>query len=202
MTIKEYRKKFLDHEAKVNTAVAEEQRLAISISKEITGMDRLDRARDLLIAVNILTHERVKDIVETLVTDALQVIFGSDYKFIMNTGIKRNKAEIEFFIQQGDMIRSLDGEMGGGVLDVVSFVLRVVVWSLQQPRTSNVIILDEPGKFISKDKQPLFGQLIKDLSKRLSIQFIIVSHEEELISIADKAYNVKLENNISVVEEI
>ena len=95
-------------------------------------------------------------------------------------------------------------ESGGGAVDVAAFALRIALWKLSQMQTKNVsdtIVMDEPGRFISVDLQPKFGELIKLLSEKLSIQFIIVTHSVILSEKADKVFKVGKKNNISYIED-
>lgn len=93
------------------------------------------------------------------------------------------------FIQNDKEIEPLESS-GYGAVDIAAFALRVVSWSLQFPRTRNVIILDEPLRFLSTDKQEFASRMIKELSQRLGVQFIIVTHEDILTQYADKVFTV------------
>ena len=66
----------------------------------------------------------------------------------------------------------------------------------------NVLILDEPAKNVSRDLQAKTGLIIKELSKKLGIQFIISSHIPEIITGADTVVNVKMVNGISTIESV
>lgn len=78
-----------------------------------------------------------------------------------------------------------------GAVDIAAFALRVVSWSMSYPKLRNVIILDEPMKNLSKDMQEKASMMIKEVSKKLGIQFIIVTHEDTLASYADKTFMVE-----------
>ena len=94
-------------------------------------------------------------------------------------------------------LRRKDDE-GGGLIDVISFALRVVLHSLETPQSRNVLVLDEPlkwtGKLMSKA-----GQMIKEISNRLGLQVILVTHEPELSEIADRSFFVEQVDGISNV---
>ena len=64
------------------------------------------------------------------------------------------------------------------------------------------IILDEPLKDADKRKLIFLGDMIKELTNSLGVQFIMVTHEEQLIAAADRAFRVSQENDISSVEVI
>ena len=69
---------------------------------------------------------------------------------------------------------------GGGVVDVAAFALRLSCYLIMSPRPEPVIILDEPFRFVSKEYQGQVAELLEELSAKLGLQFVIVTHEEEL----------------------
>jgi len=161
-----------------------------------------EEAREVMNIVGTVAQQKTKDVIESLVTQALQSVFGLDYSFEVESRINRNKPETFMYVVIGGKRFLLKDELGGGVVDIVSFALRVILWAMSTPQTSNTIILDEPGKFISKDKLDTFGEMLQKLSKMLSIQFIIVTHENDLIAVADKAFEVVQSRGISKVSEV
>ena len=89
---------------------------------------------------------------------------------------------------------------GGGTVDVAAFALRIASWSMQNPKSNNTIVLDEPLKNLDASLQEKGSIMLKEVSKRLGIQFIIVTHEEVLTSFADKVFPVKIKNLISKIK--
>jgi len=155
-------------------------------------------ARTLMNSVGITAQDSVKTIIEDLVTKALQTVFSDEYSFVVSNEIIRNKPETILKVNKnGHEFMLKDDLEGGGLLDVVSFALRVILWAFEEKKSRNTIVLDEPGKFISEDKIDLFGLMIKELSSSLDIQFIIVTHEGALIESADIGYKVTQEAGIS-----
>ena len=65
-------------------------------------------------------------------------------------------------------------ESGGGVVDLAAFALRLASWSMQAPRSRNCIMLDEPFKHLSKNLHDKASEMIKAVSKKLHVQFIII----------------------------
>ena len=88
---------------------------------------------------------------------------------------------------------------GGGAVDVAAFALRVASWSMQHPRSRATIILDEPMRFLSTDLQPKASEMLKQLSEKLGLQFIIITHEEELADEADKVFEIRQRKGVSEV---
>ena len=161
----------------------------------------LKEAIDVVNIVLSLTQEKVNEFVGDIVTLALQYVHGDDYSFELEQVVERNKASVGFVIYKSDIALAPD-EVGGGVLDVASFGLRLAFWAMNKNRTSSVFLLDEPAKFVSLDKKEGFGKMLEEVSSLLEIQLIIISHDEALIDTADRSFRVVSENKISSVEEI
>jgi ABC-type glutathione transport system ATPase component len=76
----------------------------------------------------------------------------------------------------------------------------MAVWAMAEPRTAPVFLLDEPSKFLSVDLQPKFGQMLRELSDLLGVQFVVVTHSPEVAESADRAYNVDKDGAASAVK--
>ena len=136
-----------------------------------------------------------------MVSNALQAVFEEDYQFIIDFEIKRNKAEAKVSLKiRGEEVDPKDS-CGGGVLDIASFALRVVLYSIQNPKSTNTLILDEGFKFLHGNLENAM-KMVKDLSKKLNIQFIIVSQISEIAECADKVFSVVHNGEHSIVKEI
>jgi DNA repair exonuclease SbcCD ATPase subunit len=172
----------------------------LKTAQELHG--NTEAARDVVNTVLLATQLRVKEYVEDIVTAALVVVYGDRYGFELEYQIKRNQSEATpWVLKMGERVSPKE-EVGGGVCDVCAFAMRLALWSLQTPRPASVFILDEPGRFISVDKQPLFGQMLKMLAEMMGIQIVMVSHADPLIDTADRAWRVTQAADISHVEII
>ncbi len=163
----------------------------------------IEEARDIMSAVAIQSQTKTKEVIEELVSDVLQGVFGPEYTFIIEDVIQRNKPEMNFYVAKDDKKRDLRYEKGGSVCVLVAFALRVILCAITSSDIRKTIILDEPLKDSSKDKLGFLGGVITKVSGMLKIQFIIVTHEEELILCADRAFRVSQPTtDYSIVEQI
>lgn len=163
--------------------------------------ENLLKARIIVAEAGKYTQTYLKDYIEGMVTTALQAVFEEDYQFIIDFDIKRNRPEAKISLKiRGEEVDPCNS-VGGGVLDVASFALRVVLWSIQNPRSSNTIVLDESFKFLHGNLENA-SQLLKKLSKDLGLQFIIVTQLDELSQYADKTFVVKHNGKFSEVLEL
>lgn len=163
--------------------------------------ENLIKARAVVAEAGKYTQTYLKDYIEGMVTTALQAVFEEGYQFIIDFDIKRNRPEAKISLKiRGEEVDPKDS-VGGGVLDVASFALRVVLWSIQNPRSSNTIVLDESFKFLHGNLENA-SQLLKKLSKDLGLQFIIVTQLDELSQYADKTFLVSHNGKYSEVKEL
>lgn len=176
------------------------------LSTEVSLLDQnvkdLTKVQEIFNVVGVLAQAEVKDIIEHLVTDALQFVFGEEYGFVIENQISRNQPESHFYVSKGTQRFSLREELGGGVVDVVSFALRFVCWAIQIDRTEPIMFFDEPLKYVDKERLPLLQHMIKEMTTLLNVQTIMVTHEQGLVDVADTCYLVTQDGSVSSVEKI
>ena len=161
----------------------------------------IEKAQCFLQKVAQDTQSQLKFQIEDIVNLALNTVFPDEYLFKVDFNIFRGKTDAELvFINQktGGKIDPMSA-CGGGVVDVTCFALRLANYSLSND-SDNVLILDEPMKFVSKDLLQRVCDVIKLLSQKLNLQIIMVTHESQFIDISDKIFEVKKNfNGISKV---
>jgi len=145
---------------------------------------------------------QVKGRIEFLVTEAIRSVLRDNYlDFRVNFEVKRNNNECDFVIWDSFNNKELDilNSFGGGLVDAISVALRLILSELYKSKVSGPIILDEVGKFISDDLQEFFGLFLKELSRRLGRQIIMISHKERILESADKIIRIVRVDNESAV---
>lgn len=161
---------------------------------------RHEQAREIIRAVGIKTQQQLQYHISDITSLALEAVFDDPYGLAVEFIQRRNKTECDlYFVRSGEKVDPLSAS-GGGAVDVAAFALRIASWSMNQPRTRNVIILDEPLRFLSADMQERASQMIKELSVKLGLQFIIVTHEPILANYADKTFEVSIHKGITKVQ--
>lgn len=151
----------------------------------------IELARVLIREVGFKTQEQLQYHISDITSLALSAVFEDPYELKVSFVQRRDKMECDLtFTRAGVELDPLNSS-GYGAVDVASLALRVASWSMQRPRRRNTIILDEPLKYLSEDMQVFAGKMIKELSDKLSIQFIIVTHEPLLADFADRTFLVR-----------
>jgi DNA repair exonuclease SbcCD ATPase subunit len=162
-----------------------------------------EKALTIIKEVGRKTQEKLQFHISDITSLALDAVMPEDpYKLTMEFVDRRDKNECDLrFERQGNLMKPLDSS-GVGAIDVASFALRIAAWSIQFPKSRPVIILDEPFKFLDKSKHGRASEMLKELSLKLGLQFIIVTHEEGLTENADRIFKVSNTKRTSKVEQV
>jgi DNA repair exonuclease SbcCD ATPase subunit len=188
--IEKYRDKLNQTKGKVSALKQEADDYTLKEEENRNRMLALEQALVFVQDVAQKTQEQLVLHIQDVVNTALDTCFPDEYEFNLVFEIKRNKTEARLvFMKNGFEIDPMEAS-GGGVVDVASFALRIAAWSLG--KTNNVICLDEPMKFLSRDLQPRAGEILQEISKKLGIQFIMVSHVADIIQSADRVFEISL----------
>jgi DNA repair exonuclease SbcCD ATPase subunit len=136
----------------------------------------LEIARGIAEVLQRDAHTRIAG----LVTRCLSAVFGDEaYEFRIITEQKRNRTEARaVFVRDGEEFDALSS-IGGGVVDVAAFALRVAVILAQDP-VRRLLILDEPMKFVSAEYRPQVRALLETLADELDVQIVLVTHISDL----------------------
>ena len=168
------------------------------LSKLEDDINNLSKARTIIQQAALDTQQHLQVRLSTLVSSALEAVFPDQgLEFRIQFVPKRGRTECSLEVGENGVFNPPMEAHGGGVVDVVSFALRMSFWSMQ--RTRPTIILDEPMKFLSADLVPLAAEMIRGMSDKLGVQVIMVTHIEEFQNIADNVITVKRSGNISCI---
>jgi len=182
MQLKEYR-------TRVDSLLSD-RRLALSlldaaqgdVDKSEADLEAANEALALTQHVAQQIQQQAHSRVATVVTRALQSVFGDEYEFKIEFERKRGKTEANLLLVKNDMEVDLLSGCGGGVVDVAALALRCAALILSKPPHRRVLFLDEPMKFVSENYRPAVRAMFEALSDELGVQFIIITHDEALLT--------------------
>jgi DNA repair exonuclease SbcCD ATPase subunit len=153
----------------------------------------LEQAQAFIQIVAQKTQEQLRYHIEDIVQLALDTCFPDEYQFQIKFELKSGKTEAALcFVKNGYEVDPMTAS-GGGVVDLASFALRIAAWTIGH--TDNVIILDEPFRFLSKNLQASAGEILHKLSSKLGLQIILSTHSPDIIDIADRVFLVQQTKN-------
>lgn len=162
-------------------------------------LEEMEQAREIIRIVGLETQQQLQYHISDITSLALDAVFEDPYQLKVDFVQRRNKTECDLlFLRNEKEIDPLESS-GYGAVDIAAFALRVASWSMKNPQSRPVIILDEPMRFLSQDRQPYASRMIVELSQKLGLQFIIVTHEEVLSEYADRVFGVSIKNKKSKI---
>lgn len=199
-TIKEWRTWLEQEKGKqsvIRQKLTEQEKTSIELE---SSAEYHEKAKIIVRAVGLAMQQKLQYHISEIASLALDSVFEEPYELKVNFVERRGKIECDLaFERDGEHIDPLDGS-GGGAVDVAAFALRIACWSLQSDKLDNVMILDEPFHFLDEVRQPKASAMIKELSQRLGIQFLIVTHDIPLTECADKVFMVTKNKGISKIK--
>ena len=171
-----------------------------------TEAETVAGALDVLRAYASLQEETVRNKVEAIVTSGLRAVFERDdisfgFRFELMRGQMTATPIIRTSAGEEVVETEAADARGGGVLDVASFLLRCVMLVLYRPKLERILILDETFKHLSRDRLARASHLVKQMSEKLGIQIILVSHKDEFSDSADKVFDVSIKRGVTKIEE-
>ena len=172
------------------------------ISEIETTIDRVIKASSFLQTLSDTTRQQVVDKISAIVTDALQKVKDPNLEFKMNLSTERNQIDLKFVVYDKTTKREYDilNSCGGSIADIVTFPLRVSLLMKWDPVLARLMILDENFKFVSTIDQESLAEFVQQISEKLNLQTLLVTHSERFSAKAHKIFHVSKQNGISKVE--
>ena len=166
----------------------------------------LGRVSDLF---RLLIDQEVVDNAATaqdLITEGLQAVFDDlDLSVRSEVDVQRGKVSVSLVtVEKTDSGVVTEGlatdSYGGSVATVESVLLRIVVLTRRGLRP--LLLLDESLGAVAEQYVPRVGQFLRQLSSRLGLDILAVSHNPVLVESCDKAYRIKKQNGAATFVEI
>lgn len=175
------------------------KKLSSKIKKRSRDAAAYQICSELISLAAQITQKGVKKILEESISSAMMAVYDDkDVSFELELAVKSKRLNALPWVVEGEDKYSPEGERGGGLLELLSFAMRVVLWSLKDVQSRPIFILDEPLKFVG-DPEMLqkAAKILHSIHKNLGIQIIVVTHVTEFAVIAHKGYRVKQKNRVS-----
>lgn len=182
-----------------STLLKQVKRYKVSRSRLVKEIVALEKCQVILTEASKIAQAQMKKKIEALITIAIRGVFERPLAFKLIFEDKRKHIEARPLILEGENEYIPKDDLGGGVIDIISFAFRLVLWHLSNPKSHNLFVLDEPFKFTGVLVEKA-GEMLQYLSKKLGFQVLIISHDEELINICDRLYRIRHDGTESKVK--
>lgn len=127
--------------------------------------------------VQEMAHAKIANVV----SKSLQAVFEQAYQFKIKFEQKRGRTEASLmFLRNGVELEDAIFQVGGGVLAVAAFALRISCLMLQSPACRRLLVLDEPFVHLSQQYRSRVRDLVQELATEFGFQMLLVTHVEEL----------------------
>jgi DNA repair exonuclease SbcCD ATPase subunit len=156
------------------------QTLHTDLDETKKHLEVISEAQEITQNVAQYIQQQAHDRIAGVVSRCLSAIFDEPYVFYIHFERKRNRTEARLIFERNGQEVDPMTASGGGVVDVASFALRLSCLLLNKPPLRRVLIMDEPFKFVSEEYRERVQILLETLSEEMQIQFIMVTHIDEL----------------------
>lgn len=126
--------------------------------------------------------------IERVTTKGLRTVFGPNISLVIEgtEGVKGTTYKLQ--IKDGDVLGDPMETFGGGVVNVTSLLLRVIL--IKKFGLAKFIALDESMNNVSKEYTPRVSELLRVLAKDHNYKILAITHQPILAEAADKIYRV------------
>ncbi len=179
---------------------AEEQ-----IQEDRKSLRHHEKAKEVIRQVGLKTQQQLSYNINEITSLALNSVLDDPYDLELEFVERRDKTECDiYFVRDGIKIKPFDA--GGGAVDIAAFALRIASWSMQYPKTRNILILDEPFKHLKgEETNKRMLEMVQQISKKLGIQIIMISDErvsrEATLAASDKLFETTIRKGKTKVIE-
>lgn len=168
-------------------AEAEERVAATSDEAELlrTVLDRLE-------GMDAAWRRNFEHSLATIVSDGLSLVFGEELQVLIQPSTKADMSAVDFIMKRGGQEEDvLDGQ-GGGYVNIIAFLLRVLLIVAARPLLRYVLVLDEPFAHLSQEFRHALAEMMVALIDRLGFQALMITQEREYVDVADVAYRAEI----------
>ena len=195
------KKRFMELSMRNNIALKRKSELTEKVNSLLETQNALNELQVKLQTLAQNTQNQLQQRIVDIVQSCLDVVFPNEYKFVFEFVQKRGKTEVEIYLEKdGNKFNPMDSN-GGGIVDVISFALRVACLTIAG--TEKVLLLDEPFPHIRGIARERLGDVVVGLSKKLKMQIIMVGDVVGTGIKADAEFKItKNNNNVSKVTKL
>ena len=157
--------------------IHEKTSLLSSISFSNAYLERKDEVNEMLTTLQEKMQRKAKGFFEDLLTELVnEVLPNENGQIVLDLTVKNNRTSLDVCIVKDGKKEDVFVDNGGALTNVISMGLRFIVLS----RSSNrrFLIFDEADAWIKPDNIPYFIKVINELSVKLGIQVVVISHHD------------------------
>jgi DNA repair exonuclease SbcCD ATPase subunit len=178
---------FIKGQAAAASSKLSEAQLSKTLYEE--ELESLQTVGWLLTEAAITTQKKLKTAYENTITAALNSVFDREHRFELEFDRRGSRLDCSAVVRTGGMVLDPRTEKGGSVVDIISFVARLAEWVLGGRKSRPIFFMDEPFKNLgTSGRLDAAMMVVRQLATMFGIQLIIITHSEQIASMADRHY--------------
>ena len=197
MKISDFREKIDKMKGRRDQVQSDLEKAQVDVIRWTQDVKDSEDAQRIIQYVAKQTQQQLEFRVSAPVSAALAGIWDNPYEFALRFVEKRGQTEANLiFSRAGVEYKDLIFSGGGGEVDAAAFGLQIAAWSMGKTRP--FLLCDEPLKFL-KSRNGVYEErgamMIKEISKELGLQILMISHIPQQQKGSDRVFDLKLNND-------
>lgn len=160
-----------------------------SLQKQLVYENAISYTKELL---DLMSRSQIKHLEELLNSAVSTIFFDKNYKIEFEISEYRNSNCLTIYLievlSDGTEIKTDIKDNGFGIKTIIGFILQI--YFIIFNKLSPILIADEAFSALSDQYIPYLRSLLDSLTEKYGFIFILVSHDNRFIDIADKTYRV------------
>lgn len=142
-----------------------------------------------------LSRSQINHLSDLLNSSVQSIFFDRQYQIELCVTELRNSNQLQLILHEdtpdGHVTSNLN-DNGYGLKGIIGFILQCyfILYYHQTP----IIFLDEAFGNLSSQYLPYLKALIQSLTDKYKFKFVLITHDERLMQLADRTYKVRLGN--------
>jgi hypothetical protein len=138
------------------------------------------RSQKLVQEVATAVQKQAHGKIASVVSKCLKAVYGEEaYSFKIAFEQKRGRTEAKLLFERDGNEFEAD-DVGGGILDVAAFALRLSCILLATPKRRRFLAMDEAFRHVDATHTTAVRKLLLSLSEEMKFQFLLVTHNNGL----------------------
>ena len=140
-----------------------------------------------------LSRSQINHLTDLLNSSVQSIFFDRQYSIELQVTELRNQNQLKILLHEdtpeGHIISDIN-DNGYGLKGIIGFILQCyfIIYYKQEP----ILFLDEAFGNLSSQYLPYLKALVNSLTNKYGFRFVLITHDERLMELADRTYRVTL----------
>lgn len=166
----------------------------LELEKIVKGQQTYEQSIDILKKMmDNLSRSQIGHLNDLLNSSVQSIFFDRQYSIELQVTELRNQNQLKILLhedtEEGHIVSDIN-DNGYGLKGIIGFILQCyfIIYYKQDP----ILFLDEAFGNLSSQYLPYLKALINSLTNKYGFRFVLITHDERLMEMADRTYRVRL----------